>query len=108
MRPHDLIRSIGVFPEKFLNSEGNKQKKDQIGLISLNSDEINSHLDEQAIHAIETVIMVEYARCNKLSSEAVIKAFNGRQILLTDEENVKVRQALNDIRARSIHSDNGS
>jgi len=105
---HDLIRSIGVFPERFLNPEGDKQKKDQIGLFSLNSDEIKSHLDEQAIHAIETVIMVEYARCNKLSSEAVIKAFNGRQILLTDEEDVKVRHALDEIRARSAHSDNGS
>jgi hypothetical protein len=48
-------------------------------LSGLASEDVRKRLDEKAIHAIETVIMVEYARCNNMSSEAVIKAFEGRR-----------------------------
>ena len=48
-------------------------------LSSLASEDVRRRLDEKAIHAIETVIMLEYARCDNMSSEAVIKAFEGEK-----------------------------
>ena len=65
----------------------------------LTDEDIRSCLDEKAIHAIETVIMVEYARCNNMSSEAVIKAFEGRRVSHTSENTVKAKRALKAIRA---------
>lgn len=48
-------------------------------LSSLASEDVRRRLDEKAIHAIETVIMLECARCDNMSSEAVIKAFEGEK-----------------------------
>jgi hypothetical protein len=67
----------------------------------MEGDDIRNHLDDKAIHAIETVIMMEYARCEKLTGEAVIRAFDGEHIVLSSQRERRARRAL----AAIQHSD---
>ena len=65
----------------------------------MDDDNILNHLDEQAIHAIETVIMVEYARCNKLPGDVVVKAFDGKRLSQISDNDVRITTALKNIKA---------
>ena len=67
--------------------------------LPLAHDDIRNYLDEQAIHAVETVIMMEFARCNNLSGETVIKAFEGSRGREVSEEDLRAHDALARIRA---------
>ena len=46
-------------------------------ILDEHSQEILESLDQQALQSIRSVIMVEYARCSQLPSEAIIKSFGG-------------------------------
>ena len=97
---HEFLRKAGLFPEiVFQNDKLNMSDPILSSFKKLADEDIRSCLDEKAIHAIETVIMVEYARCNNMSSEAVIKAFEGRRVSHTSENTVKAKRALKAIRA---------
>lgn len=99
---HEMLRNEGLFPERICSGS----KSDSMGrpvslFITIENEDIRNHLDDQAIHAIETVVMVEYARCNKIPGEAVIKAFDGRQLTKPVEEDAMTQKALNSIKAKS-------
>lgn len=97
---HDFLRKSGLFPEiVFRSAGGSIDDLIAASLSSLASKDIRSHLDEKAIHAIETVIMVEYARCNNMSSDVVIKAFEGKRLSQYSENAIKAKRALNEIQA---------
>lgn len=97
---HSLLHSAGLFPNQlFANRQSIDGANDILSFMSIDSEDIKNHLDEQAIHAIETVIMVEYARCNNLSGEAVIKAFSGKRITRVSEKDVQVHRVLKNIKA---------
>ncbi len=79
-KTHDMIRSIAVFPTDFIKRISNDSSPLGCELGSFFSDSnanIIGSLDDQALQAIRTMIMVEYARCTGMSAEAVIKAFDG-------------------------------
>ena len=97
---HDFLRKSGLFPEIIFSNAGT-DTDDLIAstLSTLASKDIRSRLDEKAIHAIETVIMVEYARCNNMSSDVVIKAFEGKRPSQYSENAIKAKKALNEIQA---------
>jgi len=77
---HDLIHDIGIFPYILFEApDSNKNQKKLSDISGLMLDDIKDKLDEQAFHSIETVIMLEYARCNNMSGDAVIKAFDGKK-----------------------------
>ena len=81
-KTHRIIRDTGIFPYVlFGSSDGCLKEKKAADLSGLLLDDVKERLDDQALHAIETVIMLEYARCNKLSGEAVVKAFDGRRLM---------------------------
>ena len=94
---HKFIHSMGLFTKKLTKKSGGYQGISSF--IQMDNDDIKNHLDEQAIHAIETVIMVEYARCNNMSGEAVIKAFDGKHITKVSDKDVQVQGALKNINA---------
>ena len=75
----DIIRENNIFPYRLFNkTESVLQEKQSMDISMLLSEDIKDKLDEQAMHTIRTVVMLEYARCNKLSAEEVIKEFDGR------------------------------
>lgn len=91
---HQMLRSINAFPEGFVDGM-NKGKKDAAfssdDIFGANLTEVVGCLDEQAMHAIRTVLMVEYARCANLPGDAVLKSFNGMNfdLFISPEEAAK-------------------
>lgn len=99
---HEYIRKSGLFPNKILNRhELTKIGQPISSFVQMDNDDIINHLDEQAIHAIETVILVEYARCNGLSGDAVVKAFDGKRLSQITENDVKATKALKSIKTKA-------
>lgn len=99
---HEYIRQAGVFPQKLFNRQEISRKEQPISsFVQLENDDIKNHLDEQAIHAIETVIMVEYARCNNLPGDAVVKAFDGKRLSQITDADIKATAALKRIKEGS-------
>lgn len=77
---HRMLRSISAFPDELIDRFNNGTPKSAIDSSMFLDDSIKGlleSLDEQALHAIRTVMMVEYARCTKQTGDAVIKSFNG-------------------------------
>lgn len=104
---HEYIRQSGLFPNKILNRRELPNKGQPISsFVHMDSDDIRNHLDEQAIHAIETVILVEYARCNGLSGDAVVKAFDGKRLSQITENDVKATTALKCIKTKARNNRN--
>lgn len=102
IQTHDFLRKADLFPEIVFQNERVDTGDPMLSSFSkLSDDDIRNCLDEKAIHAIETVIMVEYARCNNMSSEAVIKAFEGRRISQTSDNAVKAKHALDAIKTET-------
>ncbi|MDO5478955.1 MAG: hypothetical protein Q4G23_07310, partial [Clostridia bacterium] len=74
--PHEFIKQI---------NEGDEPTDFALGMLfKADTENIVESLDEQAMHTIKTVLMVEYSRCNKMSSEAVIKFFEGINLTKND------------------------
>lgn len=75
----DYIYNAGLIPTKLMQSTDAKGNTTISSFVQFENDDIINHLDEQAIHAIETVIMMEYARCNNMTGDAVIRVFDGQR-----------------------------
>ena len=43
--------------------------------------------------------MLEYARCNKLSGDAVIKAFDGRRFINITEQDKEIADAIKSVKS---------
>lgn len=100
---HDMIRKMDIFPKcVFPNIPVLKDKKTISSFIKIENEDIKNHLDDRAIHAIETVVMMEYARCNNISGESVIKAFDGQKMTKPTDEDKKIHKALSNIRTGTI------
>ena len=75
-----MIRDISAFPNNLINRFNDGEK-----ILDLESEylfgkrytDILSSLDEQALHSLKTVLMVEYARCANLPGDYVVRSFNG-------------------------------
>lgn len=97
---HAFLRKAGLFPKMILKGSGASfMEQPLLSFIQIDSDDIRSHLDEQALHAIEAVIMVEYARCNNMTGDAVIKAFDGKRITQVSDMDITAKKALDRIKA---------
>ena len=98
----DVIHKEGLFPKVLQkNKKASSDEQSLASFVSIENDDIKNHLDEQAIHAIETVIMVEYARCNNISGEAVIKAFDGKNLIRVSQKDLIISKALKNIKSSS-------
>ncbi len=100
---HDIIREMDIFPKcVFPNNPVINDNKPISSFIKIENESIKNHLDDRAIHAIETVVMMEYARCNNISGESVIKAFDGQKMTKPTEEDKRIHRALSNIRAGTV------
>lgn len=77
---HQLIRSLDIFPQELVkrfNDDSELSNQELNAFLGEGSQQIVNKLDDQALHSIRTMIMIEYARCTSLPSEAVVKSFDG-------------------------------
>ena len=73
----ELLRSMSAYPRGLLYriNEGKSPEAGMFGQSDLN--DILKELDDQAMHSLRTMILVEYARCKKLPGDVVVKAYSG-------------------------------
>ena len=67
--------------------------------------EIINSLDEQGIHSVKTLLMVEYARCKQIPGDAVIKSFDGKifsEDITEDQEEIAL--AIRKIKEKRINA----
>ena len=95
----DMLRNSPAYPAELLNrfNVGKTPDAGLFGQSDLNG--IIKELDEQAMHSLRTMILVEYARCKKLSGDAVVKAYDGIQ-LFKGAPDAATETALRNIRKR--------
>lgn len=74
-----MLREAKVFPAEIFARFNDGRDADEAIVRSIAGipASIVEHLDDSAFHVIRTVVMMEYARCMKLPSEEIIRAFDG-------------------------------
>ena len=73
----ELLRSLPGYPRELIYRM-NEGKSPDIGLFGQSElNDILKDLDDQAMHTLRTMILVEYARCKKLPGDIVVKAYGG-------------------------------
>ena len=101
---HQMLRNINAFPEKMVMNFNNGEKdiKSKSNGIAGIPQSITEKLDDQALHAIRTVVMVEYARCTNLSGDEAVKAFEGTTIRQTlSDIDIKTEKAIQNIKRQN-------
>lgn len=100
-RTHNMIRAIGAFPIDAFKQVNKNDDGSEISLESFMGNETSNILDvldEQALHAIRTVIMLEYARCTATPGDTIVKSFDGVQFVLRHDEDYAAASALKAIK----------
>ena len=75
----EMVRNMPAYPLRIINRM-NEGKSIEPGLLGQDEGELKNilkELDEQALHTIKTMLLVEYARCKQIPGDVVIKAFEG-------------------------------
>jgi DNA-binding XRE family transcriptional regulator len=78
-RTHDLIRSIGAFPEDLFYQFNLGQTSDSSFLSAgevVGADDLIGELDEAGKRAVKAVIAAEYARCKNLSGTEMVNTLS--------------------------------
>ena len=93
------MRDVRIFPYMLFRAPDVEANTDDLHNVpGLMIDDIKDKLDERALHSIETVIRLEYARCNNMSGEDVIKAFDGRQFMKISQQDHEISKIMNSIK----------
>ena len=77
----EMLRGSSAYPKDILSrlNQGRSLEPGMFEQSDLNN--ILKELDDQAMHTLRTMILVEYARCKKLSGDTVVKAYDGIDFL---------------------------
>ncbi len=96
-----MLRGTEAYPAKLINrmNEGRNPDQELLNQASGEWNSILSELDDQARHAIKTMMLVEYARCKNITGDVVIKAFEGLDLVGTHPD-TSVETALRNIKKR--------
>ena len=100
-KTHQLMRQLSLFPTELVvrfNEGTDFSSFEMSSLLGNKTQDIVEHLDDQALRKIRQTIMLEYARCTKLPSDAVIKSFDGSSCMSTTATERDIK-ALNAIKA---------
>lgn len=97
----DMLRNLPAYPKElfFRMNEGKLPDQTLLGQSAGELNDILKELDDQARHALKTMLLVEYARCKKIPGDIVIKAFDGINLTGTTAD-AATEQALRNIRSR--------
>lgn len=77
-KTHKMLRMLSLFPKDLVvrfNDGVDYSSLELNSLLGYRAQEIIDQLDDQAKQTIYSIIMMEYARCTQLSSEAILKSF---------------------------------
>ena len=101
---HSMLRHLSAFPTEFIDRFNDGKHITELNIESISGitiEDINDKLDDQALHSIRTVIMLEYARCNNLPGDAVVKSFDGRTFSSDVSANdIKAKKSLKNLQGQ--------
>lgn len=101
---HKMIRALSAFPEELIDRMNDGEKLlDLERIAGITEERLEAVLDDRALHAIRSLIMVEYARCSNLPGEAVVKSFDGKNLAVgSSKRDGAVQKALKNIRRNGL------
>lgn len=76
-KTHNVLRELGIFPDDIIkrinDKDGGPYSYDTVfpGV----PEHVTEKLDEQAFGVIRDVVMIEYARCEKLTPEEIVRLY---------------------------------
>ena len=78
-KTHNMVRSLDAFPHELIKRFNGGETHVEVGTVGAfgNMENIFSSLDERAISTLKTILTMEYSRCNNVSSDSVVKFFEG-------------------------------
>lgn len=89
---NDMLRSVGAYPRELIEryNEGMRDFRNNRAIMTESvMSQLLGKLDESALHAVRTVLLLEYARCAKLTGEDVLRAYDGQCISVNSLEKHK-------------------
>jgi hypothetical protein len=99
-----MLRHLSAFPTELIDRFNDGKHITELNIESISGitiEDINDKLDDQALHSIRTVIMLEYARCNNLPGDAVVKSFDGRTFSSDVSANdIKAKKSLKNLQGQ--------
>ena len=106
LETRETLRSLKCYPGELFRriNEGKDPSNMLFGTDELTS--IIKQLDDQALHTIRTMILVEYARCKKVPGDIIVKSFDGVDFFNVGSE-IETELALRNIQ-RKVSEKNGS
>lgn len=106
MTAHKTLYSTSEFPIEIISrfNDGQVVEKNAFStFFGENATDIMRCFDSQAMHALETLVLIEYARCTKIDGETVVKAFTDIKFKHTQAEELeRIQKALALVRAGKI------
>ena len=105
-KSHKMLRALSLFPKELITrfNDGIDYSSFELSkLLGAQSQDIVDHLDDQAKQTIHSIIMMEYARCTQLPSDAIIKSFGGMNYATITARDHDAAQALKAIKQSSAH-----
>ena len=78
----EMFRGMASYPAKIIYriNDGKSLEENPLGQTTGDLNSILQELDEQALHALKTMLLVEYARCKNIPGDVVVKAFEGMDL----------------------------
>lgn len=89
---NDMLRSVGAYPRELIEryNEGVRDFRGNRAIMTETMiSKLVGNLDERALHAVRTLLLLEYARCANLTGEDVLRAYDGKCITLHSLEKQK-------------------
>lgn len=100
-KTHRMLRALSLFPVELVMrfNDGIDYSSFEISkFLGARSQDIIDRLDDQAKQTIQSIIMMEYARCTQLPSDAIIKSFGGMNYQPTTEKDREIAQTIKTIK----------
>jgi hypothetical protein len=105
-KTHKMLRALSLFPKELVTrfNDGVDYSSFELSkLLGNQSQDIIDHLDDQAKQTIRSIVMMEYARCTQLPSDAIIKSFGGVTYAPVSEKDRGAIKAIRAIKRRRAH-----
>lgn len=100
-KTHMMLRSLSIFPKALISRFNDGEDFSSFELstfLGTHSQDIIAQLDDQAKQTIHSIVMMEYARCTQLPSDAIIKSFGGMNYVSPTARDHDAAQALRNLK----------
>ena len=95
----ELLRSLPAYPQELLSRFNAGKSIEPVLFWQSDLNGILKEQDDQALHSLRTLILIEYARCRKLPGDVVVKSYDGIEFF-DNSRDAATEMALKNIKNR--------